>query len=488
MKNRIAEVFLAVLIIFSLLVNNMYSEELSVKKIIFVGDSTVQTYPDNDKTRGWGQILPSYFGPKAVCKNTAMGGRSTKTFISEGRWKKVLDEKPDIIFIQFGHNDSHAKDKPESTDASTDYKEYLEKYVSEGKEIGAKIILVTPMQRRFFDQNGKIKGNLGPYAETMRTVASATNTPLIDLHQRSKELLENLGEAGSEDLFCSATDRTHFSEKGASVMAKFIMEAIQKDIPELKPYLKDQKELDMMELFDKVNGLKWKKSFEDECTVDWKQKWFLDGSLAKVENTPEGMIFSAGPNDKANDSHAVLWTKDSFKGNLKIRLEFTRLEDIPNYVNILYIQATGKGVNPYSEDITEWNDLRKVASMNTYYDNMRLLHISYAANAGKNNPNNNRDYVRARLYPRDPSGKFQDTELEPSYTDSGLFKKDVPYVFTCIKTREDLFLKVTGDGKEKIFHWDISKIKVPEAGRFGIRHMCTRIGRYKNVSIWEVSQ
>ncbi|HBC88713.1 MAG TPA: hypothetical protein DCZ94_17365 [Lentisphaeria bacterium] len=241
----------------------------------------------------------------------------------------------------------------------------------------------------------------------------------------------------------------------------------------------------MNKLFQELNQFPWQKSFEDDCTGEWKQKWFLDGALAKVENTPEGMIFSAGPNPKANDSHAVLWTSQSFKGDVKINFTFTRLEDIPDFVNILYIQATGKGTPPFSENITEWNDLRKVAAMNAYYDNMRLLHISYAANTGSHHPDNNRDYVRARLYPRDPTGKFQDTELEPSCTDSGLFKKDIPYVFTCIKTNEDLVLRIEGDGKDKYFRWDISKIKVPDSGRIGIRHMCTRVGLYKNVSIWE---
>ncbi|HCE46194.1 MAG TPA: hypothetical protein DET40_21830 [Lentisphaeria bacterium] len=238
-------------------------------------------------------------------------------------------------------------------------------------------------------------------------------------------------------------------------------------------------------LFEELNKLDWRKSFSDSCIVDWKQKWFLDGQLAKVENTTKGMVFSAGPNEKENDSHAVLWTKQSFRGDVKISFEYTCLDDVKDYVKILYIQATGKGTPPYTEDISEWNDLRKVAYMYTYYDNMRLLHISYSANMGEHHPDNNRDYVRARLYPRDPQGKFQDTELEPSYTDSGLFKKGVPYLFTCIKTKEDLILKVEGDGKEKFFQWDLRKITPPESGRIGIRHMCTRIGLYRNVTVWE---
>ncbi len=237
--------------------------------------------------------------------------------------------------------------------------------------------------------------------------------------------------------------------------------------------------------FDELNKLKWKNSFSDPCTGDWKQKWFLDGQLAKVENTPEGMVFSAGTVDKDNNSHAVLWTKQSFSGDVRISFEYTRLDDVQDYVNILYIQATGNGTPPYTEDISEWNELRKISYMYTYYDNMRLLHISYSANMGSHHPENNRDYVRARLYPRDPQANFQDTELEPSYTGSGLFKKGIPYLFTCIKTRDDLMLRIEGDAKDKIFHWDISRIKVPDHGRIGIRHMCTRVGRYRNVTVCE---
>ncbi|MFA4943373.1 MAG: rhamnogalacturonan acetylesterase [Lentisphaeria bacterium] len=213
-----------------------------MKKLIFVGDSTVQDYPDDGPKRGWGQVLPLFFGTGVECQNAAAGGRSTKTFIGEGRWQKVLEEKPDVIFIQFGHNDSHAKDRPESTDASTDYRAFLGQYVSEGKAIGAKIILVTPMHRRYFNSQGKLKDNLRPYAETMKAVAKETGTPCIDLHQLSRELLEKLGEDGSEALFCCPTDRTHFSKKGATAMARFIAEAAAKEIPDLKPYLKDSRE------------------------------------------------------------------------------------------------------------------------------------------------------------------------------------------------------------------------------------------------------
>ena len=113
-------------------------------------------YPAAEPDRGWGQFIEEQFrGVKVI--NLAAAGRSTKTFIKEGRWKKALEEKPDYVLIQFGHNDSHGPEKPESTDAATDYKEYLRRYIDESRAIGATPILVTPMVRRTFDADGKLQ-------------------------------------------------------------------------------------------------------------------------------------------------------------------------------------------------------------------------------------------------------------------------------------------------------------------------------------------
>src|ERR1041385_6720602 len=90
----------------------------STLRIALVGDSTVADYlKPGDPHRGWGQLFPEFVDTnRVIVQNFAVNGRSTKTFKSEGRWEKVLAFKPNYIFIQFGHNDSHAKDRPESTD------------------------------------------------------------------------------------------------------------------------------------------------------------------------------------------------------------------------------------------------------------------------------------------------------------------------------------------------------------------------------------
>src|SRR5882724_4460385 len=102
-------------------------------KIAVIGDSTVCEYPEDSPNRGWGHFIGEYFRDNVKIVNLAASGRSTKTFIGEGRWAKTLSEKPQFILIQFGHNDSHAKDRPEATDAATDYRDYLRRYVTEAR-------------------------------------------------------------------------------------------------------------------------------------------------------------------------------------------------------------------------------------------------------------------------------------------------------------------------------------------------------------------
>jgi lysophospholipase L1-like esterase len=118
--------------------------------IALAGDSTVAEYYKESALCGWGQVIGSRFKEGVAVKNFAAGGRSTKTFINEGQWDKLLASKPDFILLQFGHNDSHAKEKPESTDASTDYKDFLLKYADDANRAGAKIIFITPMHRRIY--------------------------------------------------------------------------------------------------------------------------------------------------------------------------------------------------------------------------------------------------------------------------------------------------------------------------------------------------
>ncbi|MDF3128972.1 rhamnogalacturonan acetylesterase [Kiritimatiellaeota bacterium B1221] len=206
----------------------MVSAQEPALKVATVGDSIVQDYPLGNSRRGWGQILPKAFSDEVLFQNFAIGGRSSKTFRERGDWQRVLDFKPDYIFIQFGHNDSHEKSKPESTDASTEYYENLKWYVEEARKAGATPVLVSPPHRRVFTANG-IWEVLTPYANSMKKVGAELNVPVIDLTEWSKQLLLELGEEGSIPLYSDAKDRSHYSEKGARLMAGQIVMFLQEN-------------------------------------------------------------------------------------------------------------------------------------------------------------------------------------------------------------------------------------------------------------------
>lgn len=207
--------------------------------IAIIGDSTVCNYPDEKVERGWGQYISEYFSEQSVrTVNLAASGRSTKTFIREGRWKKTLAEKPNLILIQFGHNDSHSKEKPESTDAQTDYRDYLRQYIKEAREIDAIPVLVTPMHRRTFDKKGQLVDILQPYADAMKEVGRESNTPVVDLHAKSRELYISLGPEKCPELSNSPTDFTHFGEQGAREMARLVMADLPGLVPDINNRLK----------------------------------------------------------------------------------------------------------------------------------------------------------------------------------------------------------------------------------------------------------
>jgi lysophospholipase L1-like esterase len=214
-------------------------ESISMKpiRIVLVGDSTVATYPEDSIKQGWGRMLGERFKPEVTVVNLARGGRSSKSFIVEGRWDKALKEHADYILIQFGHNDCPGKGE-RTTDPNGDYMDNLRKYVADARAAGAKPILVTSVARRQYTADGKIRDGLEPYVAAMRRVAAEQKAPLIDLNASSTALFESLGDAGSSDLSCSAEDRTHFSPKGARAIAGLVVEALRKAEPDLAAYLK----------------------------------------------------------------------------------------------------------------------------------------------------------------------------------------------------------------------------------------------------------
>ena len=222
MKHTPLAIFLSLLAMLSI----SKSAEDAKLMIVIIGDSTVCNYPSEHLCRGWGQFIAEHFKDTVRVPNHAASGRSTKSFIAEGRWKRALDEKPDFVLIQFGHNDSHAKERPEATDAATSYRDFLRRYVDESRAAHATPIFVTPMHRRTFDTDGKLADILQPYADAMKAVAAEKKVPLIDLHTGSGALFQQLGKERCPELANSPTDFTHFNEKGARAMAELVMKEL----------------------------------------------------------------------------------------------------------------------------------------------------------------------------------------------------------------------------------------------------------------------
>jgi hypothetical protein len=227
----------------------------------------------------------------------------------------------------------------------------------------------------------------------------------------------------------------------------------------------------------------WNLVWADDGRGDWRTHWLLDGELAQVENSPEGMRFSAGPVKGDDANHAVLWTRESFAGDLKVVCTSTRTDTAQRNVNILYLQATGGVPEPFVEDIESWGDLRRVPLMRRYFNHMDALHISFAAfnNSG---PISDSDYVRARRYPVSSEVSWNQTVVPPSFEDTGLFGTGKNYRITAIKTDANLYFQGEGEGLKRLFWWDLSERSPLAFDRVGLRHLFTRSAIYRDVQIF----
>jgi pectinesterase len=218
------------------------SEQKKVR-IVLVGDSTV-----NDGG-GWGSGFKKLLADRAECINTAANGRSTMSFMKEGRWTNALALKGDYYLIQFGHNNEPGK-PGRSTDMPTFIND-LKKYVDDTRAIGGKPILVTPLTRRQWDKEhpGKIKSSLTPYAEAVKEVGVEKKVPVLDLHARSIEICQKLGKEGCLAFSPMKTvdgtntvDNTHLTKDGHVIFGKLVAEELLKAVPELKSSFKPENE------------------------------------------------------------------------------------------------------------------------------------------------------------------------------------------------------------------------------------------------------
>jgi pectinesterase len=206
-------------------------------RIVLVGDSTVTD------GSGWGFGFKQYLGPGAACVNTAANGRSSRSFIDEGRWRDALAVRGDYYLIQFGHNDEPGKGPERETDPDTTYREFMSDYIREARAAGAVPVLVTSLSRRQWGDDGRIHSTLGPYVDVVKEIAAAENVPLIDLHARSIALYEQLGREGCDELSPmdkkepNKIDNTHLNAKGSQVIGAIVAEELAHVEPKLAPHI-----------------------------------------------------------------------------------------------------------------------------------------------------------------------------------------------------------------------------------------------------------
>ena len=240
-----------IILLITVLFVSCQSFDKNTNVIYLVGDSTMANKKENKRPEtGWGEMLGEYFENGVKIDNHAVNGRSTKSFREEGKWQIVLDklQKNDVVFIQFGHNDSKVK-SPERYASPEQYRANLVRFVEEVRAKKATPVLLTPVVRRKF-VNGKLQKTHGDYPKMVREVANEMNVTLIDMQQKSEKLLMEKGEAASEKLYLwlkkgensnypkGVSDNTHFSAEGAKIMASLVAESISKSDLAIKKYLK----------------------------------------------------------------------------------------------------------------------------------------------------------------------------------------------------------------------------------------------------------
>lgn len=215
--------------------------------IYIVGDSTV----DNNEPpfRGWGWALPQHTAPGVTVENHAKSGRSSKSFLDEGRFDPIRAamQPGDLLLIQFGHNDEK-DDAERHTDPDTTFPEHLSVYIDAALEKGATPVLITPVCRRYWAGNDSILYTHGEYALAIRRLAAQRGVALLDLKKATRSMYLALGPEESAKLFVQLApgehpdfpnghdDHTHSNAEGAARVCALLAE-LMKQNEQLAHYL-----------------------------------------------------------------------------------------------------------------------------------------------------------------------------------------------------------------------------------------------------------
>jgi rhamnogalacturonan acetylesterase len=215
--------------------------------IYIIGDSTVRN--SNKEQWGWGTLLPEFFDSTRInISNQAMAGRSTRTFIKEGRWDKVLStlKKGDYVMMQFGHNEGSKPDTtrggyrgvlkgtaddtvqltwPDGTPETVhSYGWYIRKFVRDTKAHGATPIVLSMIPRNEF-REGKVMRADKDYGKWAKEIADAEGVMFIDLNAITADKYDSWGPEKTKTFFPG--DHTHTNQEGARVNAASVVDGIK---------------------------------------------------------------------------------------------------------------------------------------------------------------------------------------------------------------------------------------------------------------------
>ena len=233
MSMRTLPIILFIVGLASIAVAHAHADDATAqpRRVFIAGDSTAAEYgPERAPRNGWGQQLQGFLDPAYFeVRNHAMGGRSSRSFIEEGRLDPVARElrKGDVLLIQFGHNDAKYEDPRRYNEPEQAYPQWLMRYVSAARVRGATPILLTPVSRRVWDF-GSLLDTHARYTQAVRELAARENVALIDLNASSTDWLRALGDEPSKAYFEHVPERdvrddTHFSVAGATMVACLVV-------------------------------------------------------------------------------------------------------------------------------------------------------------------------------------------------------------------------------------------------------------------------
>lgn len=234
--------------------------------LFLVGDSTVRNgHGDGANGQwGWGEPLADYFDPNKInVVNRAIGGRSSRTYITEGHWQEVLDrlKSGDFILIQFGHNDSGPLDDtsrargtlPGTSDEMHEienpilkrhetvhtYGWYMRQYVQQARKKGATIIVCSLIPRKIWKDGHVVRSGADGYGGWAKEIAEQQHVPFIDLNEIIGREYDAMGEQAVDPLF--ADPHTHTSLQGARINAEAVVTGLKLLHPDpLTPYFSTQ--------------------------------------------------------------------------------------------------------------------------------------------------------------------------------------------------------------------------------------------------------